>query len=638
MIQTFLRVKRAPHQKEDASPTYGFVTILNDDEIILESPEDSHAFRVSKAKTSEKTSFSKVFSPTCSQWDVFVSICAPLLSKSLFHMHDALLFTLGVSGAGKTYTLFGPQDHPGVVYLALDALFYNIRGREASFPVVESLRSKLDKCKILEGSKYLKNEPSFPINVPSPDSYASLFPEKPDQSFQYAIYLSFSEIYNDRIFDLLEKSSFFGHRHALSLKKSTTSDKKSVAGIQKVYVADPQEAFRLVYKVLQLRKSTSTKSNSVSSRSHLVVSIELFRLQPAKNHIESCQLDLVDLAGSERTRSAETSGLLLREGASINKSLLTLGQCLEALRRKHDGRQHIIPFRQSKLTELLFHSGHLSGTARTCMLVNIDPLGSFDENAQVMRYSANAREIIPTHSSYTENIMSPSFLRGATHSKSAQSSNSETILLQSEQLQRENECLRQLLADADSEMVNLEYEIREQMTREMEERVSQVEQTFLNRMLEETAQGIEYTDQKIEKMGEWVRRLQQGNKEKDECIAHLEHIIEALQEENNNKETNALQDTSNIHYIDNNRRSSRKLHYEDKQAIEEAHNLHGKRKLWPEPTLLQSSETEEDEGEGKTEIAPKKKTPSPLKPLSPSKRPPITKMYSQTADVDINQL
>ncbi|WBW71647.1 kinesin-6 family microtubule motor protein Klp9 [Schizosaccharomyces osmophilus] len=634
MIQTFLRVKKAPLQPEDASQTYGFVTILNDDDVVLESPEDSHAFRVSKAKTSEKTSFSKVFSPTCSQWDVFVSICAPLLSQSLFHMNDALLFTLGVSGAGKTYTLFGPQDHPGVVYLALDALFYNIRGREASFPVVESIRSKLDKCKVLEGSKYLKHEPSHPIQLPSPDAYASLFPQKLDPSFQYAIYLCFPEIYNDRIFDLLEKASFFGHRHALSLKKSSSSDKKSVAGIQKVYVANPHEAFQLVHKVLQLRKSTSTKANSVSSRSHLVVSIELFRLQPAKNHIESCQLDLVDLAGSERTRSAETSGLLLREGASINKSLLTLGQCLEALRRKHDGRQHIIPFRQSKLTELLFHSGHLSGTARTCMLVNIDPLGSFDENAQVMRYSANAREIIPTQSSsYTDNFMSPSLNRTATQSKST---HSEAIQVQNEQLQRENESLRQLLADADAEMVNLEYEIREQMTREMEERVSQVEQTFLNRMLEETAQGIEYTDQKIEKMGEWVRRLQQGNKEKDECVAHLEHIIEQLQEENSIEEKPALQDTSNVHYIDNNRRSSRKLHYEDKQAIEEAHSLHTKRKLWPEPTLLQSSETEEEEG--KTEISPKKKSPSPLKPLSPSRRPPLTKMYSQTGDVDINQL
>ncbi|EPX72482.1 kinesin-like protein Klp9 [Schizosaccharomyces octosporus yFS286] len=636
MIQTFLRVKKAPPQSEDddASQTYGFVTILNDDDVVLVSPEDSHAFRVSKSKTSEKTSFSKVFSPTCSQWDVFASICAPLLSQSLFHMNDALLFTLGVSGAGKTYTLFGPQSHPGVVYLALDALFYNIRGREASFPVVESLRSKLDKSKVLEGSKYLKHDSPHPIQLPPPDAYASLFPQKPDPSFQYAIYLCFPEIYNDRIFDLLEKPSFFGHRHALSLKKSSSSDKKSVAGIQKVFLANPQEAFQLVHKVLQLRKSTSTKANSVSSRSHLVVSIELFRLQSAKNHIESCQLDLVDLAGSERTRSAETSGLLLREGASINKSLLTLGQCLEALRRKHDGRQHIIPFRQSKLTELLFHSGHLSGTAKTCMLVNIDPLGSFDENAQVMRYSANAREIIPSQSpSYTDNFMSPSLNHSASQSKSI---SSEAIQVQNEQLLRENDCLRQLLADADAEMVNLEYQIREQMTREMEERVSQVEQTFLNRMLEETAQGIEYTDQKIEKMGEWVRRLQQGNKEKDECITHLEGIIEQLQEENNDEQKPALQDTSNLHYIDNNRRSSRKLHYEDKQAIEEAHNLHTKRKLWPEPTLLQSSET--DEEEGKPETNPKKKSPSPLKPLSPSRRPPLAKMYSQTGDVDINQL
>ncbi|KAL2314938.1 Kinesin-like protein Klp9 [Schizosaccharomyces pombe] len=633
MIQIFLRVKKA-QPSSDASNKYGFLTVLNDYEILLESPEDSHAYRVSKSKTLEKASFTKVFPPSCTQLDVFSTICAPLIADSLVNMNDTLLFTLGVSGAGKTYTLFGPSDRPGVAFLALDALFYAIKGREASPQTVEFLRSQLEKCKIVEASKFLRGEAPLDIKVPNTEYYASHFPKIEEKNYQYAIYLSFAEIYNDRIFDLLEKASFFGHRHALSLKKSSTSDKKSIAGIQKVFVSNTTEAYKLIQKVLQLRKSTSTKSNSVSSRSHLIMSIELFKVCTKSNKFESCQIDLVDLAGSERTRSAETSGLLLREGASINRSLLTLGQCLEALRRKHEGKQHIIPFRQSKLTELLFHSGHLSGLAGINMLVNIDPFGSFDENAQVMRYSANAREILPPPLNENSGSQSPS------HSllqKSKNTSSTKALTSHLEQLQQENQQLRMLLADADSEMMNLEYEIRQQMTREMEERVSEVERTFLTKLLEETAQGIEYTDQKLEKMGGWMKKLQDENSEKTETIAQLEQIIEELHEELRSLEEESIKESSATQQNENqHKRSSRKLLYEDKQAIQEAHTINTKRKLWPQSTLIQAPNS--DDEENVPSPSPKKKVVSPIKPLSPSRRPPLTSLYSGTTDIDINEL
>ncbi len=123
----------------------------------------------------------------------------------------------------------------------------------------------------------------------------------------------------------------------------------------------------------------------------------------------------MDLAGSERSKNAQTTGVRLKEAGNINKSLMVLGQCMEALRSNQrrmaaslaapgrgilDGHNHgnlklaIVPFRHSKLTELFqdFFVGEREG--RAVMIVNVNPYDTgFDENSHVMRFAALAKEV-----------------------------------------------------------------------------------------------------------------------------------------------------------------------------------------------------------------------------------------------------
>lgn len=91
-----------------------------------------------------------------------------------------------------------------------------------------------------------------------------------------------------------------------------------------------------------------------------------------KNHYQKKQmcgkLSLVDLAGSERAAETNNHGQKLRDGANINKSLLALANCINALGKQKKGRQYV-PYRNSKLTRLL--KDGLSGNSQTAMVTTV---------------------------------------------------------------------------------------------------------------------------------------------------------------------------------------------------------------------------------------------------------------------------
>lgn len=134
------------------------------------------------------------------------------------------------------------------------------------------------------------------------------------------------------------------------------------------------------------------------------------------------ELTLIRKQGSERARNAKTAGATLAEAGKINESLMYLGQCLQMQSDCHDGSKTIVPFRQCKLTELLFsnsfpspnHSNyqthnnhhHHRNPQKAVMIVTADPLGDFNATSQILRYSALAREItVPRIPSVTSTIL-----------------------------------------------------------------------------------------------------------------------------------------------------------------------------------------------------------------------------------------
>lgn len=130
-------------------------------------------------------------------------------------------------------------------------------------------------------------------------------------------------------------------------------------------------------------------ANEVSSRSHAIFLMHITNQKTGGKQITSAKLSMIDLAGSERAAYTTNKGLRMREGANINKSLLALGNCINALSK---GNKGYVPFRNSKLTRLLKDS--LSGNCRTVMIANVSPgVSSYEDTLNTLKYANRAKDI-----------------------------------------------------------------------------------------------------------------------------------------------------------------------------------------------------------------------------------------------------
>ncbi|KAJ6445303.1 kinesin [Purpureocillium lavendulum] len=253
-----------------------------------------------------------------------------------------------------------------------------------------------------------------------------------DPSAEYVIVVSMYEVHNDRIYDLLtppiKSAATKDMRRRPLLFKSTelSPDRKVVAGLRKVVCTSLRDAILVLEAGLLERRVTGTGSNSVSSRSHGFFCFEVkkrTRSRRASSYWGGSKLTIVDLAGSERAREAKTQGATLVEAGKINESLMYLGQCLQTQSEAGtSSKPNVVPYRQCKLTELLFSNSFPSSSSsathpqgprrnpqRGVMIVTADPRGDFNATSQILRYSALAREVtVPRIPSITATILATS--------------------------------------------------------------------------------------------------------------------------------------------------------------------------------------------------------------------------------------
>ncbi|KAJ2902000.1 Kinesin-like motor protein 9 [Zalerion maritima] len=247
-----------------------------------------------------------------------------------------------------------------------------------------------------------------------------------DPSAEYAVLISMYEVYNDRIFDLLSPpvrmhaTKELRRRPLLFKSTEQSPDRKVVAGLRKIICTNLKEAVMVLEAALHERRVAGTGSNSVSSRSHGFFCVEVKKRPRGRHNLPwtGSQLTIVDLAGSERAKDAKTAGATLAEAGKINESLMYLGQCLQMQSDAGNStKPNVVPFRQCKLTELLFSNSFPSpsltqSTSRRrnpqkgVMIVTADPHGDFNSTSQILRYSALAREItVPRIPSITSTIL-----------------------------------------------------------------------------------------------------------------------------------------------------------------------------------------------------------------------------------------
>ncbi|KAK4511889.1 uncharacterized protein ATC70_003888 [Mucor velutinosus] len=409
-IKSYLRIRphSATFQLDSIVP---YLHIVDDLEISMTPPEESNAYRT-RNTAPERYKFSKIFTDTVSQQEFFNKTTLPLIHDVL-HGENALIFAYGVTNSGKTFSIMGTKQNPGILPRTLDVIFNSIedfksetRLRPCMHSLVQQYDDPADENRDMlrdTHHRMLQQEESvweagLPINR---DKTAIAI----DEHYEYGIWVSFAEIYTEKIYDLLIPPDRLKKRKALSLKYEYSSGHKYIAGLREVKVKSIQEAYEILFEGQRNRAEYSTITNHTSSRSHSIFTIRIVRVPIVENeyvledpvYATVSKFSIVDLAGSERYRNTLNSGQRLKEAGNINKSLMVLGQCMETLRlnqmKNAIGKKAVmVPYRHSKLTELFKSS--FEGDGKAVMVVNVNPFDTgFDENSHVMKFAAVAKDV-----------------------------------------------------------------------------------------------------------------------------------------------------------------------------------------------------------------------------------------------------
>ena len=275
---------------------------------------------------------------------------------------------------------------------------YNITAKQAVQSVLEGYNSTIfcygqtgtGKTYTMEGFTYESKNPNRGIIQRTIQDIFNYIEMTSNENTKFIIRASFLQIYNENISDLLKPD-----KKNLQIRE----DKKKgiyVDLLSEWAVRTPVDLYALLKKGGNLRATSSTYMNDVSSRSHavFVITVEQMTIelnQGNKTQIKVGKLNLVDLAGSERIRITGTTGQQLEESKKINKSLSCLGNVINALTDKKN-KNNYIPYRDSKLTRLLQDS--LGGNCKTTMIAMISPSqDAFSESLSTLYFAQRAKKI-----------------------------------------------------------------------------------------------------------------------------------------------------------------------------------------------------------------------------------------------------
>ncbi|XP_021106174.1 chromosome-associated kinesin KIF4A isoform X2 [Heterocephalus glaber] len=284
-----------------------------------------------------------VFDPSTEQEEVFNTAVAPLI-KGIFKGYNATVLAYGQTGSGKTYSMGGAY------------------------------------------SAEQENEPTVGV---IPRVIQLLFKEIDKKSdFEFTLKVSYLEIYNEEILDLLCPS----REKACQINiREDPKEGIKIIGLTEKNVLVALDTVSCLEQGNNCRTVASTAMNSQSSRSHAIFTISIEqRKKNDKNSSFRSKLHLVDLAGSERQKKTKAEGDRLKEGININRGLLCLGNVISAL--GDDKKCGFVPYRDSKLTRLLQDS--LGGNSHTLMIACVSPADSnLEETLNTLRYADRARKI-----------------------------------------------------------------------------------------------------------------------------------------------------------------------------------------------------------------------------------------------------
>ncbi|XP_060092594.1 kinesin-like protein KIF24 [Heteronotia binoei] len=278
--------KRPLGLREERRGEVNIVTVEDKETLLLH--EKKEAVDLTQYILQHVFYFDEVFGEACSNRDVYMKTAHPLI-QHIFNGGNATCFAYGQTGAGKTYTMIGSHQNPGLYALAARDIFQHLETSQAGKDL--------------------------------------------------HVWISFYEIYCGQLYDLLN-----GRKRLFAREDS--KHVVQIVGLREVHVDTVSLLLEVILKGGKERSTGATGVNSDSSRSHAIIQIQI---KDAAKRVFG-RISFIDLAGSERAADARDSDRQTKmEGAEINQSLLALKECIRALDQEH---AHT-PFRQSKLTQVL---------------------------------------------------------------------------------------------------------------------------------------------------------------------------------------------------------------------------------------------------------------------------------------------
>ncbi|XP_028258078.1 kinesin-like protein KIF28P [Parambassis ranga] len=273
------------------------------------------------------------------QDSVFQDLGEGILENAL-QGYNATLLAYGQTGSGKSYSMMGYGANKGLVPKLCARLFQAIRDNQ--------------------------------------------------ENRQCQVFFSMLEIYNEQVVDLLSR----GSRTLGGLRVREEQQRGFyVEGLRTVPCESTPQVEQLMEQGTRTRTTAATHMNANSSRSHMLIILQLKQIFSKESITKQSNINLVDLAGSERQRSSGSEADRLKEGTAINLSLTTLGNVISALADVAVGKKVVhIPYRDSVLTKLL--QSALGGNSRTVMIATLSPADiCYEESLSTLRYAERAKRI-----------------------------------------------------------------------------------------------------------------------------------------------------------------------------------------------------------------------------------------------------
>lgn len=540
--------------------------------LFFEKTKASYAAR--RGETRSKFTFSKAFDDKSTQVEVFDGVARPLVEAFLRDGRTSLLFAYGCTNAGKTHTITGPERDAGIVPRAFECIFRSI-GAVSNYQ---------DRCEL--GQEKRSFDEYFRLEHGMQKDCVKL-----DPAYKHCVWLSYLEIYNEQVFDLLQEPSARDEKRDVLKVKEDKNRHVFVKGLKESLVRNVAAGMKLLQQGIKNRQVGATLLNHDSSRSHSVLQIKLVsiprhvpreQLQADPDLIRYSKLSIVDLAGSERASRTQSQGKAMREAANINLSLTTFHRCLEALRQqqveqaqlaaqprgrrglssaKPNGAIVLPPFRESQLTRLF--QDYFVGDGVASMIVNINPLASeFDETSQVLKVSALAQDVVIESRTDTgrsaAGVLPPAAVQAAAAAVQQQAAQLEQVRQAQAQLVRlqlqaaggatydpeaqvvldndvfnalveELDDLKDELMEASHEAAAIEARVRVEASNELAERLARLDDAFRQRLHNE----VEAVEEKYRSKLAIAQRFQEHKHVRDnEKASELHKALDFLKAEN----------------------------------------------------------------------------------------------------------